>query len=403
MKCRLCNNERLIPLLNLGKTPLANSYPPKEQLGNEEEFPLEIALCDSCKLVTLTFVADPKTMFSDYLYVTSTTKTFQLHFTKMAEDLIRQFKLNNNSLVVDIGSNDGLLLSGFKKMGAKVVGVEPATNLAKLANQAGIETLNDFFNEGTVEEIIKKQGKADIITATNVFAHIDDIQSVTHNVKKLLKDEGVFVIEAAYLIDMINQMTFDSIYHEHLCYYSLTPLANFFKRFNMRVFDVKHVDTHGGSLRVFVCNQNSRHHESPDVQKMLDNEIAANKVENLKAFASRVTHTKKALVDCIKSLKSQGKKIAGYGAPAKATTLLNFCGLDSSDIDYIVDDNPMKVGLHLPGTKIPIVSSKSLDEKNPDYILILAWNFSKEIMEKTKRYHDQGIKYIIPVPEATIK
>ena len=404
MECGVCKHK-LIKFLSLGSMPLANSFLPKEELDKEEKsFPLEACFCDKCKLVQLSYVVDPEIMFRSYVYVSSTTKTFRQHFAKMAEEITKEFGLNKDSLAVDIGSNDGVLLKPFKELGIQTIGVEPAANIAKIAEQNGIETINDFFSSDVVSLIIEKKGNADVITATNVFAHIRGISGVVENVKALLKKGGIFVIEVQYLIDTIEKMTFDNIYHEHLYYYTLTSLVNFFKKHGMEVFDVKRVGSHGGSLRVFIKRQEDWHEIKGSVNEILgyEKKIGADSIGLYKKFAGDVCSAKEKLVSCIKSIKEQGKTIAAYGAPAKGNTLLNFCGIGAECIDYAVEDNPLKIGLFTPGTHIPVVSPKALDEKMPDYILILAWNFAKEILEKTKKYAEQGVKFIIPLPEPRI-
>lgn len=405
MKCRICSNKALRKFLSLGQTQLANSFLKKEELDKEErKFPLEVFYCDGCKLVQLGYVVQPELMFKNYLYVSSTTNTFRQHFSKMAEDISMEHHFNEKSLAVDIGSNDGILLKGFQKFNVQVIGVEPATNVAKIAKQNGVDTINDFFNENVVKKIISKKGNADVVTATNVFAHIDDIGNTIENVKLLLKDDGIFVIEVQYLADMIKKMTFDNIYHEHLSYFSLTALAYFFSKHGMKVFDAQRNESHGGSLRVFIA-KNPAIKVKDSVKKILEyeNKLGINDFELYKKFANEVYEVKKELVSFIKNIKKDETLIAGYGAPAKSNTLLNFCGIGNEYISYIVEDNPLKVGLYTPGTHIPVVSSKMLDEKKPDYILVLAWNFAQEILAKTKKYSEQGVKFIIPLPKISVK
>ena len=405
MKCRICGNGQLKKFLSLGETPLANSFLSKSELGkNEPAFPLELCFCDVCKLVQLSHVVDPETMFKNYIYVSSTTKTFRVHFSKMADDISKSFSLNEKSLAVDIGSNDGILLKGFRKMNVQVIGVEPATNVATIAEQDGIETINDFFNDKSVEDIIKRKGYADVLTATNVFAHVNDIRGFVENVKSLLKKDGIFVIEVQYFADTIKKMTFDNVYHEHLSYFTLTSLINFFKRHEMEVFDAKRVDSHGGSLRVFIKRREDKHKVKDSVNRLLEYEkkLGINDFALYNKFAGDVYSIRKELVNFVKTIKSKNESIAGYGAPAKGNTLLNFCNIGKDYISYIVEDNPLKIGLYTPGTHIPVVGSEMLDKDMPNYILILAWNFADEIMAKTKRYAEQGVKFIIPLPKPRI-
>lgn len=405
MRCRICKNEKLRTFLSLGTTPLANSFLSKEDLKKEEKkFPLELCFCERCKLVQLTYIVPSEDMFSNYVYLSSTTKTFQKHFAEMAEKISKGFSLNKSSLAVDIGSNDGILLKGFQKFNVQVIGVEPAINVAKIAEENGVETINDFFNEKVVKEIIRRKGKADVVTATNVFAHIDDIDSVIENVKRLLKDNGIYVIEIQYFVDTIETMTFDNIYHEHMSYYTLSSLDYFFRKHGMTVFRVERVPTHGGSLRVFAAKNNSRHKAHESIKKLLDYEkkIGIDNFETYKKFGEKVYGVRDKLVDYIKNIKKQNNIIAAYGAPAKGNTLLNFCNIGKEYIEYIVEDNPLKQGLFAPGTHIPVVSPSMLEEKTPDYIIILAWNFADEILEKAKKFRDNGVKFIIPLPDPRI-
>ena len=404
-QCRICGNKDLNKLLSLGNQPLANSFLIDSELNKEEnKFPLEICFCSNCKLVQLTHVVSPDVLFKNYVYVSSTTNTFKIHFFEMAEKITKMLNLNSESLAVDIGSNDGILLKGFKKFGVRTVGVEPASNIAMIANQDGVETINNFFNRDVVNKIISEKGHVDVVTATNVFAHVNDIHDLVGNIKLLLKENGIFVIEVPYLLDMLEKMTFDTIYHEHLSYFTITPLIEFFRKFDMEIFKIEKVDTHGGSLQVFVKNKSANLDYDGSVNNFLNEENKIG-VENFKLyedFSKKVFEVKTRLVTFLKQIKQEGKSIVAYGAPAKGNTLLNFCGIGKEYIDYIVDDNPLKQNLFAPGTHIPVVNSSMLEKQRPDYILILAWNFAKEIMENNKKYRDAGVKFIIPLPEPTI-
>ena len=405
MKCRICGSTNLKKFLSLGITPLANSFLLESELNNEEKkFPLEVCFCQICKLVQLTEVVPPETMFRNYLYVSSTTATLKAHFMKMAEDISKEFNLGSQSVAVDVGSNDGLLLAGFQKIGVKSIGVEPASNLAKIANQNGLDTINDFFNEISAMQIIKKAENVDVVTATNVFAHVNNIRDFAKNVKTILNNDGIFAIEIQYFVNTIEQMTFDNIYHEHLSYFTLTSLVNFFRLQGMEVFKAQRINTHGGSLRVFVRMPDGNHMTDESIALLLNYEknLGIDKFETLLKFAEKVYKARSDFIKYIKDIKSKGKTIIGYGAPAKANTLLNFCGIGKESIDWIVEDNLLKQGLYGPGTHIPIVSPKMLDEKKPDYILIFAWNFADEILKKTKKYAGMGVKFIIPLPEPRI-
>jgi SAM-dependent methyltransferase len=405
MECRVCKGNDLEEFLSLGKTPLANSFLPKEKLGQKEDFfPLAVCLCKNCRLVQLTYVVPAEIMFKNYVYVSSTSKTFKKHFAEMAEDISKEFSLDERSLAVDIGSNDGILLKGFRKFNVRTIGVEPAANVAKIAEENGIETINSFFNEDAAKEIVSRKGHADVVTAANVFAHVNDIDGFAENVKFLLKKDGIFVIEVQYFIDTVQKMTFDNIYHEHLSYFTLTSLDYFFKRHGMEIFDARRVDSHGGSLRAFVRKNGVKYKANKNVGKILkhEKEIGVDNPELYMEFAGRVYRVREKLKSYIKDIKNRGMRIAGYGAPAKSTTLLNFCGIGGDFLDYIVDDSPLKIGLYTPGTHIPVVGPDFIGKKKPDYILILAWNFAEEILAKTKKYSSQGTKFIIPLPKPRI-
>ena len=404
ISCRVCGNKNLVKFLSLGKTPLANNLVSRNDLNKEELYPLELLYCTSCNLCQLSYVVPPEKMFNHYVYVTSTTETFKEHFKNMAENLTTQFGLNNNSLVVDIGSNDGLLLKHFKNQGVNVIGVEPAVNIAVLARSSGVETISEYFNEKTVNEITRIKGKADIVTANNVFAHVNDIKDLTRNVKNLLKDGGVFCIEVQYLLDTIQKLTFDNIYHEHLSYFTVMSLREFFNKHDMEIFKVQHVSSHGGSIRVFVQKKFGKYPVDFSVTEFIENEKRGglDKLETYEAFAKKVYEVKDKFKNFLNEIKKSGKKVIGYGAPAKATTFLNFCGVDSSLIECIIEDNVLKQGLFVPGVKIPIVSKENIRNKFPDYIGILAWNFADEILRKNENYRMQGTKFFVPLPEPRI-
>lgn len=403
--CRVCGNDNLRSVISLGKSPLANSLLSKENLEDEEElFPLEMMYCDGCKLCQLSYVVHPKKMFDHYLYVTSTTETFKKHFEEVAESIMKEFNLDDRSLVVDIGSNDGLLLKKFKEKGARVVGVEPAENICQIARTNGIDTLCGYFNSEIVDEITKMKGSADVVTANNVFAHVNNIKVLTQNAKKLLKDEGVFIIEVQYLLDTIQKLTFDNIYHEHLSYFSVLSLDEFFRRNGMEVFKVKHVDSHGGSLRVFVQKENGKFRKDESVSEFLEKEkvFGMDKFETYQQFSERIREVRDRVRDFVIKAKGEGKKIVGYGAPAKATTLLNFYNINHEYIDYIVEDSPLKQNKIVPGVRIPITDKEPLNQSLPDYIMILAWNFADEILKNNEVYRQRGANFIIPSPDIRI-
>ena len=402
--CRYSGEPLGAPFLELGTMPLANSYV-KPQEAEKEEFrcPLSLVFAPTSGLVQLSHVVPPDLMFKNYLYVSSTTKTFQAHFSEYAKTIHTKLgfrgKPSKGALAVDIGSNDGALLALYLKAGLRAVGVDPATNLAEEANRKGLKTVNRYFDEKAVHQILAQEGKASVISANNVFAHIDDVHSVCRNVSELLDDTGFFVTEFPYLGVMLEKLYFDMIYHEHLSYIALKPLAYLLQKFDLQIFDVQFVDSHGGSLRVFIKKKRASYPVAEIVGKMLQEEEKKGYFDLVayQNFSKKVMKVTNDLVTCIQNLKQKGKSIAGYGAPAKASTIINFCGFTTHEIDYVVDDNPMKQNHLVPGAKIPIVPSSYLQSEPKDYIVIFAWNFAKEILGKIGHLKNQGVRFIVPL------
>jgi len=404
-KCRICKSTDLFKVLDFGKTPLANAFIKPEQISKQEHFfPLAVNFCQNCHLLQLTHTVSPRILFRDYVYVSSTSPVFIQHFIDYATQVKKMLNLPQKSLVIDIGSNDGILLAPFQKLGMRVLGIEPATGIAKIANKNGLETIAEFFSLSLVKKIIEKYGYASVICANNVFAHINDIDKVTAGVYELLSKNGVFVIEVPYLLDFLDKNLFDTVYHEHLSYYALHPLITFLNGFDMRIFFVERVSSHGGSIRVYICKANARyrlHHSVNNLQK-LEQQAHLGKLSIYKKFAQRIEKNKQKLTFLLDKLKANGKSIAGYGAPAKGNTLLNYFHINRHTLDYIVDDSKYKQGLLTPGTHIPVVSSQKLKQDPPDYLLILAWNFANSIIEKNEQFKKAGGKFIIPIPEPKI-
>ena len=403
--CRVCKGAALKKVLTLGPTPLANAFLTEQQTNTGEKFyPLDVYFCTNCHFVQLGHVISPLLLFQNYVYVSSTSKVFIKHFEQYAEKVYKRLKLNTGSLVIDIGSNDGILLKPFKKLGTKVLGIEPAVNIAKIARTEGIDTISEYFSKKLTHFIVKKYGKADIITANNVFAHIDDLDEVIEGLKILLKDNGVFIMEAPYLTDFLQKRYFDLVYHEHLSYWSVDALQTLFKRFNMTVFHVEKVAVHGGSIRVFVKKDEGKFPVDKSVKQFLlkENKMRLKDINTYLDYAQKVYENKVKLLLLLEKLKSEGKTIAAYGAPAKGNTLLNFFGIGTETLDFVVDDSKFKQGLFTPGKHIPVVSSEQIYQKKPDYILILAWNFADSIMKIHDKYKNEGGRFIIPVPKPRI-
>lgn len=404
-QCRGCKGRTFSRILSLGVQPPANAFLRLEDLaGPELAFPLDVYFCHDCSLVQLRDIVSPELLFKDYVYVSSTSPAFISHFKSFAEVASKRFRLDSQSLVIDIGSNDGILLRPFQQLGMRVLGVDPAEKIAAAATAADIETLPHFFTPVVARDIAAGYGHAAVITATNVFAHINDLYAVVEGVKILLEPEGVFIVEAPYLVDFLEQNLFDTVYHEHLSYFSASSLKTILERLGMKIIDVEKVQSHGGSLRVFSAHKNASREAGDGVSKFLDDERAAglHALPVYEDFAKRVEQNKIQLTALLKKIKTEGKTIAGYGAPAKGNTLLNYFRIGPETLDYIVDDSEWKQGLYTPGTHIPVVSDKKLEEKQPDYILILAWNFAGPIMKKLEWFSQAGGAFIIPVPAPRI-
>ena len=403
--CRVCRKTDLEKVLTLGPTPLANAFLTKKELDEPEYFyPLDIYFCNNCGFIQLGHVVAPQVLFGNYVYVSSTSKVFIEHFKKMADYIFPRFLSRKNGFVIDIGSNDGILLKPFKNLGARVLGIEPANHIAKLAEKEGIETIPEFFSVDLAQRIVKEKGQADIVTATNVFAHIDDLDEVIKGLKVLLNKDGIFIMEAPYLVDFIQKRYFDLVYHEHLSYWSVNSLITLFKRFNMEVFDVQKVPVHGGTIRAYVKKREGRYIIKKSVDEFIKQEqkMKLTEKKTYADYANLILENKVKLVTLLADLKTKGKTIAAYGAPAKGNTLLNFFSIGTEILDFVVDDSPFKQGLYTPGKHIPVVSSKILYEKRPDYLLILAWNFADPIMKMHKKYKELGGNFIIPVPKPKI-
>jgi len=377
--CRTCNSKDLLLALQLQKSPLCDAYlkKPKEQIF----YDLDLLFCVSCGLAQLKTVVDPEIIYRDYIYVTTSSTGLQKHFKTYAADVSLYLKTRKDTgLILDIGSNDGTLLKFFQMQGHKVLGVEPAKDIAIKATDTGIETLPFFFNLSTAKQIDSQFGKANLITINNLFANINDLEEFTKALDMILDQDGILVIETSYLLDMINNMVFDYIYHEHLSYFSICPLIKFFQKFNMKLVNLQRINTKGGSLRYYWARENSQWSVHPCVPSLISQELAADlSIETVETFQSQIDLVKNQLLSFLKLY--QGKKIAGYGASATSTTLISHFGLDRQ-LTYLVDDNPAKVGTYSPGYHIPVFDSSRLVNDPPDLVIILAWRFREPILEK---------------------
>ncbi|MDO8633872.1 MAG: class I SAM-dependent methyltransferase [archaeon] len=404
-KCRICGSKDLKKYLNLGQMPLANNLVDVKSNKSDLFFPLEVLFCKKCFLSQLSAVVEPETLFSNYSYRTSISDTFIKHFSAFSLEVQKIFPDTKNCLVLDIASNDGCLLQEFKKKGFPVLGVEPAKNIAEIAESEGIETIVEFWGESAVKKVLQKKQKPQVITATNVFAHVDDIHSFVSDVKKVLSPDGIFIIEVPYALNLIMKNEFDTIYHEHLSYFLVRPLLTLFEMEKLDVFDIQDIPIHGGSIRVFVKfpQNNGIKTMHQNIRKFVEKEEKNGLyfLDAYKKFSFRVLKSKIDFLELLLELKKDGKKIAGYGAAAKASTLLNYCGIGTEYIEFICDDSPLKQGKAFAGNHIPIIPSNALEKTKPDYLVLFAWTIAKELITKTKEFQSYG-KYIIPLPRAKI-
>jgi SAM-dependent methyltransferase len=405
MPCRLCHEPSLHQFLDLGFTPPADRFLRREQLTEPETYyPLEVMLCGSCGHTQLSMVVSPEILYrQDYPYESSITKSGHAHWAEFASTVVQRLGLSATDLVIDIGSNVGVLLGAFRDNGTRILGVDPASNIVRLAERAGIETVNEFFNLETAKRILAEKGHATVITGTNVFAHVDDLRGFMAGVDLLLKTDGIFIFEAPYFVNLVKNLEYDTIYHEHLSYLSLTPLVPFFKRFKMEIFDVEERDIHGGSFRVYIARAGSRPVASRVEELVrLEAQKRIHDLDHLLGFARSVEQNRQELIWMLRKLKHEGAHIAAVSAPAKGMTLLNYCRLGTETLDFVTEKSQLKIGRFTPGTHLPVLPDAELIERMPEYALLLAWNFAAEIKQNLAEYSRRGGKFIIPIPRPTI-
>jgi SAM-dependent methyltransferase len=404
--CRSCGSTRSELVLSLGATPLANSLvrDPAAAAG-EERFPLDLVFCPDCTLVQITETVDPGKLFSDYLYFSSFSDGMLKHARELTSRFTKSAKLGPRSLAVEIASNDGYLLQYYKEAGIPVLGIEPAQNVAKVAvEKRGIPTVVEFFGRDVGARLAREGKRADVLHANNVLAHVADLNGFVAGIREILADDGVAALEFPYLGEMIDRCEFDTIYHEHLCYYSLHALKHLFGKHGLELVDVERVAIHGGSLLLQAARKESSHVPAPSVAALLDEEKkrGMTTVEFYRGFARRVLELKASLRALLERLKGEGKRVAAYGAAAKGSTLLNVFGIGRETLDFVADRSTYKQGRFMPGVHVPIVPPEKLAEARPDYTLLLTWNFADEILEQQKEYRRQGGKFIVPIPDVRV-
>lgn len=407
-KCVFCGSSKMTDVIDFGDVALAGGFLKKEDFPKEKKYPLVIVFCNECYVVQVRDHVDPKVLFATDYYFSSAIKTLRDHFSGYASEVVGRFLPEpKKSVVVEFGSNDGVLLEPLAKQGVgTVIGVDPATNIIESIKDDQLVLINNFFTVPVASSIVEKHGRADLVMANNVFAHITDINGTTEAISEVLADDGVFIFEVHYLGKIIEDLQYDMMYHEHIYYYSLLALENHFTRHNMVIFDIKPISIHGGSIRFYVAKKDSRY--SKDISsgvvalRQKEKSLGYDKPETYKKFASRVAEKKQKLMTLLEDLRAQGRTIAGYGASGRANTIIQYCGITNKHLDFMIDDAPAKQGLYTPGSHLQIRSNAALKKDGPDYILLFAWAFFEEIAAKNKDYLDAGGKIIVPLPDVAI-
>jgi SAM-dependent methyltransferase len=403
--CRFCSSNLNKIFVDLGKSPLANSYLKESDFDNEKFYPLCIFLCEKCFLVQLEELETPENIFSDYAYFSSFSSSWLKHATDFVDMIISRLSLDKNSLVVEIASNDGYLLQNFVKKNIPVLGIEPARNVAKAAIEKNIPTKVEFFDSTLAKDLTKDGKYADLIIGNNVLAHVPCLNNFIDGLKILLKPSGIITLEFPHLLQLMKNNQFDTIYHEHFSYFSLLSIQKIFSFHGFQIFDVEELSTHGGSMRIFITHlENKIIQTNKNVEQLIlkEKEFGLDKLETYKKFSENILHVKSKLINFFNDAKQNSKKIVCYGAPAKGNTLLNYCNITRDLVEYAVDKSPYKQGMFLPGTHIPIYDPKKIEETKPDYVLILPWNLSEEIMKELYFIRNWNGKFVIPIPEVKV-
>jgi predicted TPR repeat methyltransferase len=403
--CIVCGGTDVRKFLDLGRMSLANKFLTRDEVdrGGEARYPLVVAFCGTCAHVQLTEHVAPPAMFDNYLYISSMSDTLKAHLHDLAGTMVGRLGLGAESLVVDIGSNDGTLLSGFRSQGVRTLGVDPAENLAELARRNGVETVTAYFGEATARRLVAQHGRAALITSTNSFPHIPDLQDLLKGVDIMMAPDGAMVIEAHYLRDLLEQNAFDTIYHEHVSYWALGPMKALLARFGMEPVMVERLPLHHGQIRVTLRRKGAGPVDDSVVRTLEEERTAGlDRFETYQAFARNALALRESLTSMLRKLAAEGRRVVGYGAPAKSSTLITFLGLGPENIAYIADKSPLKQGRYTPGAHIPVVAPERLLADQPDYVVLLAWNFADEIMAQLAEYTRKGGRFILPIPKVTV-
>ncbi|MGB8768996.1 MAG: class I SAM-dependent methyltransferase [Candidatus Korobacteraceae bacterium] len=404
--CRFCGAELRQTFIDLGMSPLCEAYPSADDLNHGEVYyPLHAYVCSQCFLVQLEEYESEENIFSDYPYFSSYSDSWLRHCENYCDKMMKRLALNETSFVVEVASNDGYLLQYFVERNVPVLGIEPAANVANVAIEKGVPTLVRFFGAQLAEELAAEGRCADLVLGNNVLAQVPDLNDFVEGLKTLLKPEGVLTLEFPHLLRLIECNEFDTIYHEHFSYFSMLTTVRILEEHGLRVFDVEELTTHGGSLRVCACrNESKTHSTEPSVRKVIEDEESAglNSAEGYKKFGKQVKQAKFALVDFLLKAAREGKSVAGYGAPGKSATLLHYCGIGKDLIEYTVDRSPHKQGRFLPGSHIPIYHPDRIRDTKPDYVVILPWNLKDEIMQQLQFIREWGGRFVVPIPEVAV-
>jgi 2-polyprenyl-3-methyl-5-hydroxy-6-metoxy-1,4-benzoquinol methylase len=406
LRCVNCGAVLVRTFVDLGMSPLCESYVSSEKLNHMEPFyPLHVYVCDRCFLVQLQEYVSPEAIFTEYAYFSSYAESWVEHMRRYADMITRRLALSRDSLVVEVASNDGYLLQHFVSKGIPVLGIEPAANVAKVASEKGIPTLVKFFGEGTARELASQRKQADLICGANVLAQVPKLKDFVKGLEILLKPGGVITIEFPHLLRLMIEGQFDTIYHEHFYYFSFIAAESVFTSQGLTIFDVDRLPTHGGSLRIYARRDGDATKpvsENVRILRREEEEAGLRRIESYASFAEQVKETKRKLLEFLIGAKRAGKTVVGYGAPGKGNTLLNYCGIRTDFIDFTVDRNPYKQGKFLPGTHIPIHAPEKIREVRPDYVLVLPWNFKDEIMQQMAHVREWGGQFVVPIPEVTV-